>query len=250
MEHCSRMHNDRLIHIHVGEATEERPHTASTFLIQESILVSKSTYFARVLSNDRFQETQTGIFRFPDDDVDAWKIMACYILKGELPDSVGLQWLFNGPSWAEEDLGEDMLWVRCWALGDYFGIPAFQDEVMFKLISYIGLWQSDFDVIREAFMRTPEGSPLRRLMAEEAVNLQLRQRSLKAKELGALYHIPGFYSAFDKARVRYRDHRQPQRFEYRTWRKYIVGDVPEKHWFYGNAPSEEEMCAYEDDDDD
>ena len=97
------------------------------------------------------------------------------------------------------------LLTRCWILGEKYGLATFQDCIMLALVQSLYYCKTDLTVVKEAFEGTPNRSPcspLRRLMAEEAVHLVATVNVPEDRvpdgflALDALDGVVGFTSAF------------------------------------------------------
>ena len=144
------LQSDCLIKIYVGEMTKP-------FLIQATLL--DSDFFVCALKNQDAFGGDKDVLTFPEDDQSAWEMFLHWKMRGKLL----YAW---GP---EADPEIDQL-VRAWIHGDKYGIPQFQDDVMWELVLAFALQMLDISTVKLAFDNTPVNSPLRRLMAEELVD--------------------------------------------------------------------------------
>jgi len=212
-----RLSTDRLIRVYVG--TED----CEPFLVQQTLLETVSEYFVNALKPDRFKEGQEGCLFFPEDDILAWDVL--------------MDWLFNGRVLDEDEGVEQLLAVKCWVLGDKYGISRFQDDVMFDLLNDIAISSAFPDVIREAFVSAPPGSATRMLMAEEAFGWwDADELEVVFEEFGATKFIGDLIAA----KVQYEDGDEKRdRFlpfwrgvqrkaQEPLWTSYMVGDGAER----------------------
>ena len=130
---------------------------------------------------------------------------------------------------------ETISYIEAWVLGDKYGIPEFQNVVMFELLHYL----SGDDRIRLehaelAFHRTMPASPLRTLVAEDLA-VQIRDTTIGPAEFSMLDGATGaivdvlaalaFYDAIGG------DVLYEKRLDNR-WKEFMVGDADYCHWAY------------------
>lgn len=149
--------------------------------IQQQVLEGVSEYFVAAFQRGRtaagqsggtlqsgpFEESKSGIFKFPEDSVDVWKILARWIILRKVPRTL---------------LSEDLLLaIRCWIIGDQYLVKEFQDDIMVcmleKLSPFQGYWarrgELTIEMLRVVYENTAEGSNLRKLVIElEVLNLK------------------------------------------------------------------------------
>ncbi|KAI7131425.1 hypothetical protein KC343_g15973 [Hortaea werneckii] len=177
-EFANSLKSDRLIRIKIGTNENDEP-----FLISQRTLGSASKYFRKALRQDSFQEGRTGQIDFPEDDYDAWAVLAF--------------WMMNAFNIARKELKPDLL-IKCWVLGDKYEIPEFQDQIMLELLfmvqySYIG------DIIRLGSELSPAGSVLKRLIGDEAA-VALKNNNVDFESLEAAFNGNGMLRDFLLAR--------------------------------------------------
>ena len=212
-----------MIKLFIGQQT-------TPYLVQETLLTDIATYFANAMKWDDRSSEPSGILRFPDDDEDAWKVLLHWIIKGKLPTTRSGQ-------------ATQMLWVHCWILGDKYNIAAFQDDVMVELVFELAHQKTSLEIVKTAFEGTIEDCKLRKLMAEETVDLIRTTKDWCHKKLELLDGVSGFTPALLKAmdehdllldgagdtttlRARMTSGGISQ------WKAYTVGDGPWQHWIY------------------
>ena len=210
------LQSDRLIKIYVGEMTKP-------FLIQAALL--DAHFFVCALKNQDAFGGEKDALKFPEDDQGAWEMFLHWKMRGNLLCA-------QGP---EADPDADQL-VRSWIHGDKYGIPQFQDDVMWQLIQLFALRTVDISTVKLAFDNTPVKSPLRRLMAEELVFATEDSEHHASVDLDFFDGVVGFSAELMrtmKRREKYpsgigmlvdrRDY--PPRLA-----KFMVGDGPKGHW--------------------
>lgn len=152
--------------------------------IQESRLTQTADYFAAAFRH----EIETGILRFPEDSLTAWKVLLHWIHEKRLP---------------EIPCGKDscrwLNFVRCWCLGDKYDIAKFQDEVMLESWESISCDCKDYlEALREAFEQSPAGSKMRKIQAwciASAVEKSEEGNLCSASSLDDFDDIPGLWRA-------------------------------------------------------
>lgn len=134
--------------------------------------------------------------------------------------------------------GDIILIMRCWVLGDKYAIVDFQDEDMMILLyesQHNGL---GWDVIKEGVIHSRPGSPIRRLLAYEAV-IQVYEDGVDAE---ALIDVDGagFMSEFVTAHQAFEKNNQHQLWfdEAEQWRDFMAGKSVEKHWLFEEGEAE------------
>lgn len=155
---------DRLIKIYIGEGIEQKQ-----FPIQESLLTASSDYFRRALNEAGQMKTQSGSLFFPGDGkvIAAWGMMLHWIMHKALP-----------VEHIDDDDEDDLtLFVEAWILGHRFLLPLFQNRVMMHLIDHFERCVLPFDaaLVNKLLSISPVDTPLRRLLAEEAVHIMFHK---------------------------------------------------------------------------
>ena len=215
------MHSDlrsqRLIKIYVADAS-------TPYLVQEAVLTGMSEYFKRALANADSFGGEKDVMRFPEDDPVAWKVLLYWRIQGCLQ-----------RSFAEDAESTMMQLIRCWALGDKYDVKNFQDVIMLDLIQTLNIHLVKFEVVRFAFENTPDKSPLRKLMAQEAViSFYYPSMQYAAEDLEIFDGVCGFMTEFVKAielkrqkEILATDLSHPD-----EWNEFMVGEGPMKHWVW------------------
>lgn len=219
-----------MIEIYVGAITPD----TKPYLLPQTLLESTSDYFVKALRSDTFKEGREGRLHFPDDDIQAWESLLFWLIKRELPDLV-------------DDLDEEHLYIKCWALGDKYGITTFQDEAMLELLRYYSQNHTDEQSIALALKSSAPGSKMRRIIAEELVIL-VNDFDMGNAAFEALVDGMGIIGEFLSAQERRRKRSwafgcrfakltaaeieadEDDRRAY--WKDYLVGEPPKKHWAY------------------
>ncbi|KAK3721041.1 hypothetical protein LTR37_003331 [Vermiconidia calcicola] len=217
--------SERLVKIVVGQE-------ATPYYVQESVLRDAAAYFAKAIQWDHLSHETLGILKFPEDDEDAWKVLLQWFVKKELPV-------------LKMNQATQMLWVRSWIIGDKYGIEAFQDLVMLELLNELAYQKTSLEVVRTVFEGTMEESPMRKLMAEETVNLIKTTEDWCHKRLELMDGVSGFTSALLEAmdnhdtlldgsedttslRKRMTDGESTNM----DWLGYMLGNGPDRHRIY------------------
>ncbi|KAK4494245.1 hypothetical protein PRZ48_014543 [Zasmidium cellare] len=151
--------------VNIYVADEEKP-----YIVERELLETQSDHFRQLL-HDGHENT----FRFPDDDLEIWRVFLYWLMEEELP--LGL---------VEPSLDEVIKSIiDCYAMGEKYGLRAFQDYIMEYIFEEMGDWPS-IDIgpwwnrrhtVSEAvsyiFRTTQPGSKLRDIFVEEAVVFRL-----------------------------------------------------------------------------
>lgn len=213
--------------------------------MQQSILEHASKCFANMMKPDTFREGQTGILRFPEDELQAWKVLLYWMVHGKIP-KVTIAF-------------RDVLAIRCWQLGDKYNISGFQDDAMLSLLYTLKGSKSKFasDVIKEGITRSSEGSTLRQLCLQEAVNNSFDGTTKQLYELdcfdglGCMSELIAHYHHKTK-----HDNLPQDRFLADTWKGYMLVkqnyEIHKSHWAFHEFPSRKRKAGtvYSDSDDD
>ncbi|KAK5132407.1 hypothetical protein LTR08_009090 [Meristemomyces frigidus] len=215
-----RLQSDRLIRVFIGTGDD-----AKAFSIQQVLLENISEYFVKSIKHDNLgKEKDSGILRFPDDDIEAWKVLLFWLMRREFP--------------RKAMTGKEELAVSCWVLGDRYGISRFQDEAMLSLLKTMDTAWLGREAIISAFKGTPPGSMLRRAVAEEVVNNLDQGQGLRFTDIDNMLNGLNFAGELFEAQNRYADRESHSvsrhdeiicRFgseeqEVRpTWEEYMVG---------------------------
>ncbi|KAF7187489.1 hypothetical protein HII31_11113 [Pseudocercospora fuligena] len=109
---------DRLIKLTIGDS-EKAP-----VYVQQKLLESVAPWFENALKRDTFVEGETGSLSFPEDDVEAWKVLVCWTMKR-----------ISSVDILDPDAGPELA-AKCWVLGDKYDIVRFQDEAMTAILKY------------------------------------------------------------------------------------------------------------------
>ncbi|KAK1823579.1 hypothetical protein LTR12_001990 [Friedmanniomyces endolithicus] len=230
-ELADSLRTDRMINIYVGKATPE----AKPFRVQQVLLEQLSEYFSNALSADTFVEGKKARLNFPEDDVDAWKVL--------------LRWAFTHtvPHWTKKMAGKiEMVFVDCWVLGDKYQIRSFQNEVMMEMLYYYTCNSGSFEVLRHGVEQTSSGSKLRRLMAEEVVaGVDVGKQGFDLDQFDGMRFLKDYVQAKQRLSGHEwcsRGYAAATRFGGNcdatinagpggTWKEYMVGDkLPHRAW--------------------
>ncbi|KAF7187506.1 hypothetical protein HII31_11130 [Pseudocercospora fuligena] len=217
------LQNDRLISITIGSDPLH-------IQIQQTVLEAASAWFKNVLKHNSFVEGKSGKIDFPDDDPEAWKILACWITTREFLTTCA-------------DTTEDILvCAKCWILGDKYDIKPFQDEAMMELIQSFN--ENSLDVENREQHQELEGilklcrsgSKLAILLTEE-ITFSIDQNNGSSATWDSIGHMDvghlwqDFCNAHAKL-VKDRDWEFSERLGYKGervdsrpwWKDYMVGD--------------------------
>ena len=142
----------------------------------------------------------------------------------------------------DDNLAEQLRYVRLWVLTDKYDIRGHQDDLMLELLDALQYCRTILGIIKEAFENTPPGSKLRKLMAEETVRLIKSCEGWKYENLDELDGVVGFTAAVVQAMATY-DDKEPNLGASRLrideddgwtekWKEYMVGSGPSQHWVF------------------
>ncbi|KAF2771402.1 hypothetical protein EJ03DRAFT_372759 [Teratosphaeria nubilosa] len=183
--------SDSVIKIFVGEEIGQKP-----YLVARSILEGTAESFQKALQHaQNFGSGELDVLRFPKDDKVAWEVLLYWMLRGTLPAPGSLETEYRDHHGT--DCYDGHL-VRCWCLGDKYGIYAFQNEIMVQLILLVECNDLASSVLRDALENTAPGSKLRNICMEDLV-VGLNEGSLEPEELDLFDGVVGFISAFRTA---------------------------------------------------
>lgn len=219
---CGRsLKSKERIEIYIAGETEP-------IIIPEKLLADASETFAAFVRNKHVGK-EPGSLRFPEDDLEAWKVMLCWIVRGQV----------DGISESIDD--EGMHLVRCWCLGDRYDLPLFQDLIMLDLLHYIeNEGEITLEIVGEAFKNSRPNSKIKRLMAECTVQLLEIAISITYTDLDCLDGVTGFSSALAEALSNWRGHGEGifsrlNRVN-KIWKEFMPCDEPKKHWIFEDRP--------------
>ncbi|KAK3115413.1 hypothetical protein LTR53_005260 [Teratosphaeriaceae sp. CCFEE 6253] len=155
----SSLRNERLIKIVIGDGDHEPYH------IQQTILESASDYFKKALAHEsQLGSDEPGTLTFPEDNLGAWEALLYWLLKHDLPPPMQVPCESHIVPVGEHEL----LLVRCWAMGEKYGLSVFQDLVMTTMLKWVESCGSfEYATLEEAFQSTPPGCALRLLTADD-----------------------------------------------------------------------------------
>lgn len=165
-----------MVNIFVG--TPEPAET--TFTIPASVLVNASDYFTdKITALQQTSAANTIKLTFPDDDKEAWEILLYFLYNGEVPDidPPGAVLAHNRKA--------DYKFVKAWVLGERYQLPDLQDNCMWDLLHRAAKGLS-FEVLELGCHKTPPGSVMRKLMAEQAVGLCFDEQVIDEDDLREL----------------------------------------------------------------
>ncbi|KAK5136592.1 hypothetical protein LTR08_002606 [Meristemomyces frigidus] len=217
------LREDRMIQIYVGAIDSD----TKPYLVPQSLLETRSKYFAKALQQDAFREGHEGCLKFPNDDSDAWEVLLFWMIKNTLPDT--------------QDNAHTM--ILCWVLGDKYAMPVFQDHAMLELLRTNSTQELGFEALKLALSMSAPGSKLRKLVAEELVYLANDRAVVDWGSLETMIDGMGILGDYFRAQERYHKdnyvfhsrltssnaHSKKQRA---VWTDYMVGEAPAKHWIY------------------
>ncbi|KAI6863813.1 hypothetical protein KC343_g4361 [Hortaea werneckii] len=147
-EFAEALTTDRVIKVYVGEG--------KPFLVQQLLLESLSTYFARALKRDTFSEGIHGELRIEGDDRRTWQALLHWLFKGMLPAKV------------QED---PVRLIDLWIVGDKYGVEILQNDAMYTLLKYVDIGRGGtflpIVTIKDGLDRTSPGTVMRKLLAQE-----------------------------------------------------------------------------------
>ena len=218
----SMLQTDRLIKVYVGM-------NLKPYLVPTSVLAGISAYFVKALANEDRFAGEKGVMRFPEDDPTSWEALLYYKLRGHV------QCARTG-----DEQQKIMQLVGCWILGDKYNIKDFQDHAMLQLLRWLTDAQPILESVKLAFENTLEGSPLRTLMAREAVYGYYDNRSPDntAERFKMFDGVQGFMTEFLKAmELRAENDNDEEALRTRlteqdSWEEFMVGEGPKKHWVW------------------
>ncbi|KAK3115577.1 hypothetical protein LTR53_004937 [Teratosphaeriaceae sp. CCFEE 6253] len=177
LQDVSSLRNERLIKIVVGDGEHE------PYYIQRTILESSSDYFKKALAHEsQLGSDEPGTLSFPEDDLGAWEVLLYWLLKHGLPPLMHVpREFFTLPTGDFE-----LLLVRCWAMGEKYCLPSFQDLMMTTLLKWVEICSTlDRATLEEAFSSTPPGCVMR-LLAAADLALQISHESACASRSRAM----------------------------------------------------------------
>ncbi|KAK5688472.1 hypothetical protein LTS10_000450 [Elasticomyces elasticus] len=180
------LQSERTIKLVIGQPAAD----ATAFYISKTALEQTSEYFCGALRNQHLGDGERDTLTFPEDDLTAWKVLLCWMMKHDLPRDANL--VTRSDTEGECQPLNHIISVRCWALGDKYGISTFQDFIMLELLDALESDSPQLSTVREAFDSTTPGSPLRELLAEEIV----MRFNMGLEDLDALDGLVGFISIF------------------------------------------------------
>ncbi|EME78871.1 uncharacterized protein MYCFIDRAFT_83786 [Pseudocercospora fijiensis CIRAD86] len=137
---------DRLIKITIGDDGDP------PIYIQQKVLEAVAPWFKNALKHNTFVEGQTGSLSFAEDDVEAWKVLVCWIIRHDF-------------SIATECAMEEPFELM-------YDIKRFQDEAMADLLAQFQeseLSNASDEALNRIFKICPPGSKLAELVALEVV---------------------------------------------------------------------------------
>ena len=184
--HRQELKDDRLIEVFVGKQVDP-------YLLSGRTLKVASPFFERAIRDADEEDEEPGVLRFPEDHESAWKVLLYFITTGTLPPEVTkLQPQVDDMS------TQQLLAVRCWAMGEKYMLPKFQDSVMWILLHWLDHGSLYLAAIKEAFCTVSSGCGLWQLAAEELA-ISVAHGSTKYSALEEFCGIEGFISSFSFA---------------------------------------------------
>ncbi|KAK5688473.1 hypothetical protein LTS10_000451 [Elasticomyces elasticus] len=198
------LQSDRVMKLVIGEGED-----SVTFYVSRTTLENTSDYFRAAIRNAHLGGGDVDTISFPEDNLEAWKVLLYWMITHKLPKAAELllqQFEFEGEEHEEDKKEEEdkkdeedetrtdtdhKLCIRCWALGDKYDVPDFQDLIMLELLRSIELEPIQLDEIKEGIECTGPGSKLRDLMAEELAR-EVSAGDIETSELDAFDGVAGF----------------------------------------------------------
>lgn len=157
----------------------------------KAILCSGSRWFDAAFKDGRFQESQSGSIRLPDDCPEAFGALLYYVHQDSLV------WT----TWPEDsDECGEQLWLcfKVWLLGDKYLLEDLQNTVMERICALLISVDSAgeampvaVEVLAMCYEACPEGLPLRVIIADHVVNRMRNSPSAFARA-GPLASLPAF----------------------------------------------------------
>ncbi|KAK3619866.1 hypothetical protein LTR56_023760 [Elasticomyces elasticus] len=242
------LRDQRLIKTYIGSDGAE------PFHVPQCILEATSDHFKKALAPDgSLDMAAPDTLSFADDSEEAWKVLLYWMFKHDLPDDEQRR--------TDDCEGWELLMVECWAMGNRYNIPKFQDLVMLELLDCLRKYTTfETDTIKQAFATTPAGCALRMVMAElVAGHLQDEIFDLGPENLREFEGYSGCLAEIDRAvkewsgtsrRIVDEDAREccvmsvvemvvaSQQLHFKDqqgvprWKKFMVAGGPEVHWVH------------------
>ncbi|KAK4895434.1 hypothetical protein LTR27_006498 [Elasticomyces elasticus] len=182
------LRDPRLIKIYIGSDGAE------PFHVPQCILEAPSDYFKKALAPDGSPDMAVpDTLSFANDSEASWKVLLYWMFEHDLPNDEQRE--------TDDCEGWELLMVDCWAMGDRYKIPKFQDLVMLELLDILLQYTSfETDTIKQAFATTPAGCALRMVMAElVAAQLQDEIFDLGSENLHEFEGFPACLAEIDCA---------------------------------------------------
>ncbi|CAK3991947.1 Hypothetical predicted protein [Lecanosticta acicola] len=154
-QHYKKLKTGQVVEILIGQEVDP-------VFVSEDTLRKASRYFTNELNT----ANQSGIqvtLEFPNDDLEAWKIMLYWIEHQKLPE-ITYEWV--GES---QETKNTRTLCRCWLVGEKYLVPTFQNAIMNALLYAFNFKSVALDTVKEVFCNTRPQMPLRRVIAEELV---------------------------------------------------------------------------------
>ncbi|KAK4895439.1 hypothetical protein LTR27_006503 [Elasticomyces elasticus] len=183
------LQSDTLMKLVIGEGEK-----SATFYVSKTTLQHTSACFRAAIRNAHLGGGDFDTIPFPEDNLEAWKVLLHWLITRELPAAAELLLVdHEAEDKSTVNFSDHTLCIRCWALGDKFAMPAFQDAVMLRLLESL---DSEALTVAEAlvgFENTPPGSKLREVMAEELA-VELQNLNIGPEDMDEFDGIAGFSS--------------------------------------------------------
>lgn len=219
-----------MIKIYIGEETEP-------YLVAESTLTNASEYFVKALKHETtLGGAEPGVLRFSEDGncKDGWETLLYWLTRKQLPNRWPAIINSNGDSLLDDAFQS---WIQAWVLGDKYLLPEFQDTIMLEMLIYLDnatLDGSDIDSLNVALRMSPVDSPLRRILAEEAIYTIYVEKAFQPEDLAASDGTIGLSASLLNAQQYFvqnedwfpRIQKERNRAKSKAWKEYLVGPVP------------------------
>lgn len=211
---CSKLQGDRFIKIYIGD-------DINPYHVQEAALTTLSDYFVRALKHGKSFGGEEETLGFPEDDQTSWQTLLHWKIKGSLTGVDGLR---------EREAIEQ--WTKCWVLGNKYDVKEFQDLVFLELLKCLDGVDATPQAVEFAFKNTPANSPMRQLMAREAV------ASFDRQDFAVFDGVNGATIEVVDA-MKWKQERERSNAglitkldEPTEWQKFMVGEGTFKHWVW------------------
>ncbi|KAK5730750.1 hypothetical protein LTR15_000688 [Elasticomyces elasticus] len=224
------------------EETESDEH----FCIQQTILESASAHFSETIDQEREAGVKQVTLHYPQDHVSAWKTLLYWIVQDKLPEDDELSDMATSDGYPIQ-----VFLVRCWVLGDRWGMSSFQNDIMQHIIDDTmssGPYGSFCtEAMQEAVEGTPRNSALRKLVAADVAGQLDDPTASLADDLDSLFNGQSFMGEVARAIKHRYSMSEEQRDDWEpNFNDFMAQPKIERSRKRRRAPEESE---YEDDED-